>query len=44
MDYFSRGFKSVLGGQEEGKEGPSGAETVSWRSIISVFGIWKTFL
>ena len=28
MDYFSRGFKSVLGGQEDGKEGPSGAETV----------------
>ena len=29
MDYL-RGFKSVLGGQEEGKgEGPTGAETVS---------------
>ncbi|XP_066922290.1 general vesicular transport factor p115-like [Clytia hemisphaerica] len=28
MDYFSRGFKSVLGGPEEGQEGPSGAETI----------------
>lgn len=28
MDYFSRGFKSVLGGQGEASEGPSGAETI----------------
>lgn len=28
MDYFSRGFKSVLGGQGETSNTPSGAETV----------------
>lgn len=47
MDYLSRGFKSVLGGQADGStEGPSGAETVSFinQKLCKLFRVYIIFV
>ena len=42
MNFISQGFKSVLGGQGENVDGPSGAETVYIYYVISLLSFYET--